>query len=82
MAAARRGLSGALLVLDEASMVGTVQMRALMRIAERVGVARLALIGDRRQLRAVEAGQPFALLQDAGMATARMDEVLRQRDAA
>ena len=81
MAAARRRLEGALLVLDEASMVGTVQMRALMRIAERTGVARLALVGDRRQLRAVEAGQPFALLQDAGMPTARMDEVLRQRDA-
>ena len=42
---------------------------------------RIALIGDRRQLRAVEAGQPFTLLQDAGMPTARMDEVVRQRDA-
>ena len=80
MAAARRALGVALLILDEASMVGTVQMRALMRIAERAGVARLALVGDRRQLTAVEAGQPFALLQDAGMPTARMDEVLRQRD--
>ena len=81
MAEARRALGDALLVLDEASMVGTTKMRALMRIVESAGVARLALIGDRRQLRAVEAGQPFALLQDAGMPTARMDEVLRQRDA-
>ena len=81
MAEARRALGGALLVLDEASMVGTTKMRALMRIAESAGAARLALIGDRRQLRAVEAGQPFALLQEAGMPTARMDEVLRQRDA-
>ena len=62
-------------------MVGTVQMRALTRIAPQTDVARLALIGDRRQLRAVEAGQPFGLLQDAGMPTARMDEVVRQRDA-
>ena len=62
-------------------MVGTVQMRALTRIAAQTDVARLALIGDRRQLRAVEAGQPFGLLQDAGMPTARMDEVVRQRDA-
>ena len=81
MAEARRALGGALLVLDEASMVGTTKMRALMRIVESTGVARLALVGDRRQLRAVEAGQPFALLQEAGMPTARMDEVLRQRDA-
>ena len=77
---ARRTLGGAVLILDEASMVGTVQMRALTRIAARTDVARLALIGDRRQLRAVEAGQPFGLLQDAGLPTARMDEVVRQRD--
>ena len=78
---ARKALGGAVLILDEASMVGTVQMRALTRIAVQTDVARLALIGDRRQLRSVEAGQPFGLLQDAGMPTARMDEVVRQRDA-
>ena len=78
---ARKALGGAVLILDEASMVGTVQMRALTRIAAQTDVARLALIGDRRQLRALEAGQPFGLLQDAGMPTARMDEVMRQRDA-
>ena len=78
---ARKALGGAVLILDEASMVGTVQMRALTRIAAQTEVARLALIGDRRQLRSVEAGQPFGLLQDAGMPTARMDEVVRQRDS-
>ncbi len=78
---ARKALGGAVLILDEASMVGTVQMRALTRIASQTDVARMALIGDRRQLRSVEAGQPFGLLQDAGMPTARMDEVVRQRDA-
>ena len=78
---ARKALGGSVLILDEASMVGTTQMRALTRVAAEAGVERLALIGDRRQLRAVEAGQPFALLQDAGMPTARMDEVVRQRDA-
>ena len=78
---ARRTLGGSVLILDEASMVGNTQMMALTRIAAETGVERLALIGDRRQLRAVEAGQPFALLQDAGMPTARMDEVVRQRDA-
>ena len=81
MEEARKALGGAVLILDEASMVGTVQMRALTRLAAETGVERLALIGDRRQLRAVEAGQPFTLLQDAGMPTARMDEVVRQRDA-
>ena len=71
--------AGSVLVLDEASMAGTVQMRSLMRIADRVGAARLALVGDTRQLRAIEAGQPFRQLQEAGMPTAVMDDVLRQR---
>jgi len=63
---ARRALGGSVLILHEASMVGTTQMRALTRIAAETGVERLVLIGDRRQPRAVEAGLPFALLQDAG----------------
>ena len=51
-----------------------------MRIARDLDVARVALVGDTAQLKAVDAGQPFRLLQKAGMATARMDEVKRQRD--
>ena len=82
LAQARAALGGALVVLDESSMVSTVQMATLLRIADALGVARVVLVGDRRQLRAVEAGAPFALLQRAGMATAHMHEVLRQRDPA
>ena len=80
LAEARLAFGGAVLVVDEASMVSAAQMRQLMRIAERIGIARLALVGDSWQLRSVEAGQPFRQLQQAGMATARMDEILRQRD--
>ena len=71
---------GAVLVLDEASMVSTEQMRSLLRAADRLGVARVVLVGDIGQLRAVEAGQPFRLLQRAGMTTAIMDDILRQRN--
>ena len=71
--------SGSVLVLDEASMAGTVQTRSLMRIADALDVGRLVLVGDTRQLRAIEAGQPFRQLQEAGMPTAVMDDVLRQR---
>ena len=70
------------LAVDEASMIDTVRMEALLRIARDLEVARVALVGDTAQLRAVDAGQPFRLLQKAGMATATMDEVLRQRDPA
>ena len=71
---------GAVLVLDEASMVSTEQMRSLLRAADRLGVARVVLVGDIGQLRAVEAGQPFRLLQRAGMTTAIMDDIQRQRN--
>ena len=37
-------------------------------------------MGDQKQLDAVDAGKPFAQLQQAGMQTAVMDEILRQRD--
>ena len=73
---------GTVLAVDECSMIDTARMEALLRIAGRLGVARVALVGDTAQLRAVDAGQPFRLLQKAGMRTATMDEVLRQRDPA
>ena len=78
--ALKRHYAGAVVIVDEMSLAGTAQARALLRIAERLDVARLVLVGDSRQLRAVEAGQPFRQLQDASMATAVMDEVRRQRD--
>ena len=56
-----------MIVVDEASMIGTVQMRSLRNVAERIGAARLAVVGDRLQLRSVEAGQPFWLLQEADL---------------
>ena len=79
LAALRRRYAGTVLVLDEASMVGTVDMQALMRVAETLGVGRLVPVGDTAQLRAVDAGGPFRLLQRAGMPVAVMDEILRQR---
>ena len=80
LARAREEYAGAVLAVDEASMIDTVRMQALLATAAALGVARVALVGDTAQLRAVDAGQPFRLLQKAGMTTATMDEVLRQRD--
>ena len=80
LARGREAYAGTVLAIDEASMIGTVQMEALLRIAGKLGVARVVLIGDSRQLRAVDAGQPFRVLQRAGMATTVLDEVLRQRE--
>jgi ATP-dependent exoDNAse (exonuclease V) alpha subunit len=46
------------------------------------GEDRVLLVGDTRQHEAVEAGRPFQQLQEAGMQTARLDEILRQKDPA
>jgi ATP-dependent exoDNAse (exonuclease V) alpha subunit len=41
---------------------------------------RVLLVGDTRQHESVEAGRPFAQLQEAGMKTVKLDQILRQRD--
>ena len=76
---ARAELAGTVLVLDEASMVGSDQMKHLVGIANALGVDRLAMIGDRQQITAVDAGKAFAVAQEGGISMARMDENLRQR---
>ena len=43
---------------------------------------RVLLVGDVRQHQGVEAGRPFEQLQEAGMQTAHLDEIVRQRDPA
>jgi ATP-dependent exoDNAse (exonuclease V) alpha subunit len=40
------------------------------------------MVGDVRQHQAVDAGRPYQQLQEAGMATARLDTIVRQRDPA
>ena len=42
----------------------------------------MLFVGDVRQHEAVEAGRPYAQLQEAGMRTARLDEIIRQKDPA
>ena len=70
------------LVVDEGSLASTVQARDLFRIADALRMPRVVLVGDEKQLEAVDAGKPFAQLQRAGMKTAVMDEIMRQRDPA
>ncbi len=69
------------LVVDESSLASSEQMRGLLRVATTLRLARVVLVGDEKQLGAVEAGKPFAQLRVAGMQTVVMDEILRQRDA-
>jgi conjugative relaxase-like TrwC/TraI family protein len=72
--------SKTLLVVDEAGMVSARDLHALLKAAEQAG-SRVLLVGDVRQLKAVEAGKPFEQLQAAGMATAPLHDIQRQQDA-
>ncbi len=66
--------------VDESSLASTNQMREfLSRLAP---CDRVLLIGDTRQHQGVEAGRPFEQLQEAGMRTAKLDEIVRQKDPA
>ena len=69
-----------LFFIDESSLASTNQMREFLA---RLGPHdQVLLIGDIRQHQGVEAGRPFEQLQEAGMRTARLDEIVRQRDQA
>lgn len=64
--------------VDESSLASTNQMREFLARLDPNN--RVLLIGDTRQHQGVEAGRPFEQLQEAGMRTARLDEIVRQKD--
>ncbi|MBA4040419.1 relaxase domain-containing protein [Novosphingobium sp. NBM11] len=74
-------LSGGVWIVDEASLLSARDMAALLSLAAD-SKARVVLVGDVKQLGSVGAGAAFAQLQSAGMATARLDNVVRQTNAA
>ncbi|MCY7286068.1 MAG: relaxase domain-containing protein, partial [Cyanobacteria bacterium CAN_BIN43] len=65
-------------IVDEAGMLSAKDGYALLQRATAVG-ARVILVGDTRQLSAVEAGNPFKSLQQAGISTAHLNQSLRQK---
>ena len=66
--------------VDESSLASTNQVGEFLT---RLGPQdRVLLIGDTRQHQGVEAGRPFEQLQQAGMRTAHLDEIVRQKDPA
>jgi conjugative relaxase-like TrwC/TraI family protein len=66
--------------VDESSLASTKQVHEFF---ERLDANdRVVLVGDARQHQAVDAGRPFEQLQEAGMRTARLDEIVRQKDPA
>ena len=76
----RAAFKKTVLVVDEGSLASTVQTRNLLRIARELRLPRVVLVGDGKQLDAVDAGKPFVQLQQSGMKTATMDQIMRQRE--
>ena len=69
---------GGVILVDEASQLGTRDMIELFHVAERVD-ARVILVGDRRQHRSITAGEPLKLLEEnAGLKVANVTEIMRQ----
>jgi conjugative relaxase-like TrwC/TraI family protein len=76
--AARDPANRHLYMVDESSLASTQQMRDFL---QKIGPQdKVLLIGDTRQHQGVDAGKPFEQLQDAGMRTAQLDQIMRQKD--
>jgi ATP-dependent exoDNAse (exonuclease V) alpha subunit len=67
-----------LYVVDESSLASTKQMHEF--VSRLHPNDRVLLVGDTRQHESVEAGRIFAQLQDAGMKTVKLEEIVRQKD--
>jgi len=67
-------------LVDESSLASTNQMREFLSRLDPND--RVLLVGDIRQHQGVEAGRPFEQLQEAGMRTATLDDIVRQKDPA
>ena len=65
-------------IVDEAGLLSAKDAHALLTKAQQTN-ARVILVGDTRQLSAVEAGNPFKSLQSAGLKTAYLEESRRQK---
>jgi conjugative relaxase-like TrwC/TraI family protein len=74
----QQSAKGGVILIDEASQLGTRDVHKVFGVAEAVG-ARVILVGDRRQHRSVTAGEPLKLLEEkAGLRVADVADILRQ----
>ncbi len=66
-------------LLDEASLLSTKDMKSLL-LKAKAEQARIVLVGDTKQLGSVEAGAAFRQLQENGIETFDLKEVVRQEN--
>lgn len=67
-------------IVDESSLLAARQVNRLLHLAKEAGVERIVFVGDERQHHAIEAGRPLHQMRQAGMTTASLTVIRRQRD--
>lgn len=73
-------LTGGVLWVDEAGMLGNRDLLALIQLAKERGAARVVLAGDPTQIRSVPRGDALRFLEErAGLAVARLEKIRRQK---
>ena len=77
IATMREELANKLVILDEASLASSKEMKNLLTVSDRLGF-KIAMIGDAKQQHGIEAGKPFYYLQDHGMNTSIQRDIKRQ----
>ena len=68
-----------IIVIEEAGMIGSRQMRDLLKMAEQSG-AKIVAVGDHQQLQPIEAGGAFKAVQNQ-IGAADLTGIRRQREA-
>ena len=68
------------LVIDESSMIGRDQMLSLLRYTNSKKMPRVLFQGDENQMSGVLAGQPFKDMEESGVRSVIMNEIIRQKN--
>lgn len=75
----RAELAGKVFVLDEASLVSNEAMNYLVTIANAMGIERLVMVGDLKQLQSIDAGKAYELTQSHKPAMSVLEVSQRQK---
>ena len=67
-------------IVDESSLLATVPVNELLKLAKERGVERIIFVGDQQQHLAIEAGNPLRQLLVDNIAVAYLTTIRRQKD--
>ena len=68
-------------IIDESSLLATVPVNQLLKLAIERGVERILFVGDQKQHLAIEAGHPVLQFLNDNMVVAHLTTIRRQKDA-